>query len=72
MTIIRVFAAATIAGSVGALVGVLTAPSASAAALAEGSYTFTFDGSNRTTDGKPDPMHMSVTFAGIRSACPPA
>ena len=51
MTIIRVFAAATIAGSVGALVGVLTAPSASAAALAEGSYTFTFDGSQRTAAG---------------------
>jgi hypothetical protein len=72
MTIIRVLAAATIAGSVCTLVGVLAAPSASATTLAEGSYTFTFDGTKRTTGGKPDPMHTSMTYAGIRSACPPA
>jgi hypothetical protein len=72
MTSIRVLAAATIAGSVGSLVAVLSAPSASASALAEGTYNFTFDGSKKTTDGKPDPMRTTVVMAGIRSACPPA
>jgi hypothetical protein len=72
MTIIRVLAAATIAGSVGSLVAVLTAPSASASALPEGTYNFTFDGSKKTTDGKPDPMRTTIVMAGIRSACPPA
>jgi hypothetical protein len=72
VTITRVLAAATIVGSIGCAVAVLTAPAASASALAEGSYTFTFDGSKKTTDGKPDPMHTTITSAGIRSACPPA
>lgn len=72
MTSIRILAAATIANIVCALSGVLTAPPASAAALPEGSYMFTFDGSKRTTDGEPDPMHTSTTSAGIRSACLPS
>jgi hypothetical protein len=54
------------------LVALLTAPSASASALAEGTYTFTFDGSKKTIDGVPDPMRTTIVMAGIRSACPPA
>jgi hypothetical protein len=72
LTIIRVFAAAAIAGSFGCSVAVLTAPAASASALAEGYYSFTFDGSKKTTDGEPDPMRKTLVLAGIRSACPPA
>jgi hypothetical protein len=72
MTIIRVLAAATIAGSVGSLIGVLTAPPASAAALQEGLYSFYYDGSKKTTDSKPDPMRTTMIQEGIRSACPPA
>jgi hypothetical protein len=72
MTTIRVFAAATIAGSIGWSVAVLVAPPASASALAEGYYSFTFDGGKKTTDGEPDPMAKKLVLAGIRSACPPA
>jgi hypothetical protein len=71
MTMIRLCTAATIAGSIGWSVAVLTAPSAAASALAEGYYSFTFDGSKKTTDGEPDPMRKTLVLAGIRSACPP-
>jgi hypothetical protein len=72
MTMIRLCTAATIAGSIGWSLAVLTAPSAAASALAEGYYSFTFDGSKKTTDGEPDPMAKKLVLAGIRSACPPA
>jgi hypothetical protein len=72
MTIIRVLAAATIAGSVGCAVAVLAPPTASASALPEGDYQFLFDGSKRTSGGNPDPMRSTIVIVGIRSACPSA
>ena len=67
MTIIRVLAAATIARQRRCPCRCADRADRPGPRRAEGSYRFTFDGSKRTTDGKPDPMHISMTSAGIRS-----
>ena len=75
MTIARILLAATVAASIvagGSAVALFTPATASAAALAEGTYRFDFEGSKQTSNGSPSPVQPYSWWVAIRSACPPA
>lgn len=72
MTISRMLRAATFAVTVAPAVALATPATASASALADGTYRFDFDGSKQTIDGAPKPTASHSTLIAMRSACPPA
>ena len=72
MTISRVLLAATIAVTGGPAVTLALPGTASATALADGTYRFDFDGSKQTVDGVPKPTGSHSTSIAMRSACRPS
>src|ERR1700738_3052747 len=72
LTICRVFLTATIAVTAAPIVALAMPSTASASALADGTYRFDFDGSKQTIDGVPKPTGSHSTSIAMRSACPPS
>ncbi|OBK28943.1 hypothetical protein A5634_19230 [Mycobacterium asiaticum] len=72
MSISRILLAATFAVTVGTAGILITPGTASASALAEGTYRFAFDGSKQTIDGVAKPTGSYSRSIAMRSACPPS
>ncbi|PJE10746.1 MAG: hypothetical protein CK429_18490 [Mycobacterium sp.] len=72
MTRSRILLAATVALTSGQVVALIVPGTASASALADGTYRFDFDGSKQTVDGAPKPTGSHSTLIAMRSACPPS
>lgn len=72
MTISRVLLTAIFVATAGPAAALGAPGTASASALADGTYRFDFDGSKQTLDGAPKPTGSHSTLIAIRSACPPS